>query len=185
KMKNTVEITQKLLLENKEQLEYVLGMAEYLKFCSTESDLIEIQNELTEAKIIKDKSKEKRKPVPISFVRYRINGFSVLVGKNNTQNDFLTFKKAKPWDMWLHTQAVHSAHVLIETEQKDIPDDVLLIAAEITAFYSPARNSGKTAVDYTLRKNLKKPPKSALGYAIYSIYNTLIVKPNEHTEFLV
>lgn len=185
KMKNTVEITQKLLLENKEQLEYVLGMAEFLKFCSTESDLVEMQNELTEAKIIKDKSKEKRKQPPVSFARYRINGFSVLVGKNNTQNDFLTFKTAKPWDMWLHTQTIHSAHVLIETEQKDIPDDVLLAAAEITAFYSPARNSGKTTVDYTLRKNLKKPPKSALGYAIYTIYNTLIVKPNEHTEFLV
>lgn len=184
KMKNTIAVTEKLLAENKEQLEYVKGVAEFLKFSTTEADLQEITAELTAANIIREKSGAPKKQPPVTPVKYYIDGFSVLVGKNNIQNDFLTNKTAKPNDVWLHTQSIHSAHVIIETNQKEVPDSVLVAAAEITAFYSPARNSGKTAIDYTLKKNLKKPPKTALGYVIYSIYNTLIVMPNEHTEYL-
>lgn len=183
KLKNTTIHLDKLLDENKARLDYVKGVQENLKFSVTDADLMEITDELVRAGITKTKVAPVKKPAAPAPVRYEIEGFGVLVGKTNVQNEFLT-KNAKPYDLWLHTNSTHSAHVIVETEQKPLPDGVIVTAAEITAFYSAARGGGKTAVDYTLRKNIKKPPESNLGYVIYNTYNTVVVIPNEHKELL-
>jgi predicted ribosome quality control (RQC) complex YloA/Tae2 family protein len=78
----------------------------------------------------------------------------------------------------------HSSHLIIEGNGKEIPEKVLTIASEICAYYSRGRDGGKTEVVYTLRKNVKKPPKSKLGFCTYDNYKSMVVSPKKHTEFL-
>ena len=84
--------------------------------------------------------------------------------------------------MWLHTKAYRSAHVIIETKGDKIPDDVIVKAAEICAFYSDAQGGSKVPVDYTEKKFVKKPPKAKAGSVIYTNYKTILVAPNNHGE---
>lgn len=129
-------------------------------------------------------SKNKDKEILSAPKRYEIEGFSVFVGKNNLQNEQVSFRIAKAKDIWLHTQTIHSGHVAIITEGREVPPSVLLKAAEITAFFSQARSGTKIAVDYTLRANVKKPSGAKTGFVTYTDFSTLIVNPDEHTELL-
>lgn len=193
KLKKTAEYTRGLLEENKETLKYLISVQESLKYSATFSDLEEIYTELTEAGLIRGnqrgdnlkstvkKHKNATLPAPL---RYEIGGFTVYAGKNNVQNDFVTNKLAKPDDIWLHTKDIHSSHAVIVTEGKDVPDEVIEKAAEIVAFYSEARNSGKTPVDYTKKRFVKKPPKSPVGFVNYTNQTTAVVFPEEHKELL-
>lgn len=183
KMKNTLAHAKGLLEENKGLLEYIKGVREYLKFSVTDGDLAEIAEELAKAGFIKNNAAREKRTQPAAPLHYVIEGLDVYAGKNNIQNEAL-IKKAKPGDLWLHTHDMHSAHVVIETNQQIPPESVIVTAAEITAYYSPARGGGKTVVDYTSRKNLKKPPDSNPGYVIYSSYSTVVVTANEHKELL-
>ena len=84
--------------------------------------------------------------------------------------------------MWLHTQKYHSSHVGILCGGKPVPDGVLMAAAEICAYYSDARAGSKIPVDYTLKKFVKKPPKTVAGFVIYTDYNTVLAEPDPHAE---
>jgi len=195
KLKKTAEYTKELLDENKRTAEYLVSLTEALKYSSSHTDLEEIYRELLAFGLIRGnqrgdnlkntatkKSSVNAIPKPL---KYNIEGFTVYAGKNNTQNDYVTHKLAKANDVWLHTRDIHSSHVVISNpENKPIPDSVMQAAAEITAFYSESRNSGKTPVDYTKKAFVKKPSKAALGFVNYTDYTTVIVYPNEHREFL-
>jgi predicted ribosome quality control (RQC) complex YloA/Tae2 family protein len=106
----------------------------------------------------------------------------VLSGRNNAQNDRL-LKTLSPEDIWLHTQKYHSSHVGILTNGNAVPNDVLLEAAKICAYYSDASSNGKVPVDYTQKKFVKKPPKANLGFVTYTDYKTIIVTPDAGTAF--
>ena len=82
----------------------------------------------------------------------------------------------------MHTQKYHSSHVGILTDGKAVPDEVLLAAAEICAYYSDGRDGAKIPVDFVIRKQVKKPPKSNAGFVIYDGYNTMLVNPDAHAE---
>ena len=144
-------------------------------------DFLEIEAELTSQGLLKSnaKGKKKGKAPPVKPHRYTVNGFSVAVGKNNLQNDKLT-ADAETADVWLHTKDYHSAHVIIATHGKSVPDDVLRISAEICAHYSSARGAGKIPVDYTLKKYVKKPAGAKPGFVIYTNQKTLTVESNPH-----
>ena len=105
----------------------------------------------------------------------------MLAGRNNIQNDRL-LKSISGGDMWLHTQGYHSSHVAIVCESKEVPDSVLLAAAEICAYYSDGRGGTKIPVDYTKRKFVKKPPAANAGFVVYTDYKTILVEPNSHAE---
>ncbi len=184
KQKSTIEHSTKQIEENSKLLDYLLSIQQSLKNCTDSNDLNDIVVELREINLIKDK-KSKIAPSNSSPIVYNVDGYKILVGKNNLQNNDLTFKIAKPHDMWLHTQSVHSCHTIIVTEGKEIPDNVLLIASQITAYYSQSRNSSKILVDYTVKSNIKKPPKARLGYVIYHVYNTIIVDPHQHSQYII
>ena len=111
-----------------------------------------------------------------------VDGYTVYVGKNNLQNHHVTFKLAKPDDMWLHTHDIHSSHAIIVKQEGEIPDNVLVTVAEIVAWFSQSRQGGKVAVDYTPKMHVKKPNKAPTGFVIYNTYYTLIATPNEHSE---
>ncbi|HTH51877.1 MAG TPA: NFACT RNA binding domain-containing protein [Pyrinomonadaceae bacterium] len=106
------------------------------------------------------------------------DGFEILVGKKAADNDFLTFRVARSLEMWLHAADYPGSHVVIRNPQKkDLPDRTLIEAAELAAFYSDAREQTKAAVNYTLRKFVNKPRKSAPGLVSLASHKTIMVKP--------
>jgi len=106
------------------------------------------------------------------------DGFEILVGKKAADNDFLTFRVARSLEMWLHAADYPGSHVVIRNPQKkELPDRTLIEAAELAAFYSDAREQTKAAVNYTLRKFVNKPRKSAPGLVSLASHKTIMVKP--------
>jgi len=183
KQKSTIEHNTLLVEDNLKLLNYLQSVKQALLFCNETGDLAEIQQELVEQGIIKEKRGAKKQLLPPTKpLKYLIDGYTVYVGKNNLQNHHVTFKLAKPDDMWLHTHDVHSSHAIIVKQEGEIPDNVLVAAAEIVAWFSQARQGGKVAVDYTPKSYVKKPNKAPTGFVVYNTYYTLIATPNEHNE---
>ncbi len=121
----------------------------------------------------------------ISPQRYNIKGIDVYLGKSALQNDFVSFRIAKRDDVWFHINKYFGSHVVAKVKLEEIPDDVLIICAEIAAFHSDAKTSEKAVVDYTIASNLKKPTHGNLGLAIYHTNYSVVVTPCEHTEYMV
>ena len=186
KLKSSAEHNGKLVEENQALLDYLLTIKNSLKYCNDPDDLQQIKEELVALGLIKEKQQKRAKTeAQIKPLRYEIDGYTVYVGKNNTQNNYVTFKLARPNDLWLHTQKIHSSHVLIVNDKNgEIPLETVIKAAEICAFYSQASGGTKIPVDYTLKANVKKPPKAPLGFVIYPTYQTILVNPNRHVAQL-
>ena len=107
---------------------------------------------------------------------YNIDGYTVYVGKNNKQNDYLTLKMARSHDMWLHTKNIPGSHVIIVKKyDEEIPDKIIIEAAKLAALNSKAKSGAKTPVDFTEVKNVKKPSGAKPGMVIYDNYNTTYV----------
>lgn len=186
KQKKSIEHNTKLINENTILLQYLNSIMLSIKQCVDINDIIDITNELIETKLIKKQpAKTGRNVTEVSKpLRFIVNGFKILAGKNNIQNDLITFKLSAPDDIWCHTKDIHSSHILIVSESRQVPMDVILIACELAAFYSQASQSSKIAVDYTVKKYVKKPNGSPLGFVNYTNQQTLIVNPNKHEEFI-
>lgn len=186
KLKSSAEHNSKLAEENEKLLEYLITIKESLRNCTEVGDLAQIREELVSIGLIKEKTTAKKKAeTPMQPLRYAIDGFCVYVGKNNAQNNYVTFKLAKPNDLWLHASKIHSSHVIIVNDKnREIPDNVIVSAAEICAYFSQG-NGGKIDIDYTVKANVKKPPKAPLGYVIYNEYKTVTVEPNRHQQFWI
>ena len=186
KLKSSAEHNSKLIEENTKLLEYLTTIKASLKYCVEADDLQQIRDELVELGLIKEKQQNKKKvDTPVKPLRYEVEGYTVYVGKNNAQNNYVTFKLAKQDDLWLHTQKIHSSHVVIVNDKNTaIPDSVILTAAEICAFYSQANGGSKIAVDYTPKSFIKKPNKAPLGFVVYDTYKTLLVNPDRHVTLL-
>src|SRR5690606_33327940 len=107
------------------------------------------------------------------------DGFDIFVGKNNIQNDRLTFRVARSGDIWLHTKAVPGSHVIIRRNGRDIPDRTIEQAAVIAAWHSKARMSSNVQVDYTQVKNVSKPSGAKPGMVVYTNYKTAVVTPDQ------
>lgn len=180
KLKSSAEHNQRLAEENEKLLDYLVTIKESLKRCDEYDDLQQIKEELAALGLIKEKRQtQKKAETPVRPLCYYIDGYTVYVGKNNAQNNYVTFKLGKPKDVWLHAQKIHSSHVLIVNDN-GVPDEVIVKAAEICAYFSQANGSGKIDVDYTDKANVKKPPHAPLGYVTYTDYHTVTVEPNRH-----
>ena len=182
KLKSSAEHNGRLVEENTALLDYLLTIKQSLKHSTEPDDLQQIRDELVALGLIREKQTSKKKiDAPVKPLRYDIGGYAVYVGKNNVQNNFVTFKMARPQDLWLHTQKIHSSHVVVVNEKGgEIPDEVIVAAAEICAYYSQASGGSKIPVDYTSRANVKKPNKAPLGFAVYNVYQTVLVNPDRH-----
>lgn len=106
------------------------------------------------------------------------DGTLLLLGRSNRQNDFVTFKAAKPEYLWLHAQKVPGSHVIVCTD-KEVSPQTLLEAATLAAYYSRNRENTKAAVDYTRRKHVRKPPQAKPGFVVYDHFQTIIVDPTK------
>ncbi|MDY6367524.1 MAG: NFACT RNA binding domain-containing protein [Clostridia bacterium] len=166
-----------------EEINYLNAVKDEIDLCETVSDTESIKNELISAGILNEKRINIKKKVQKTKRTYIVNGFTVNVGRNNVENDEITISAAKS-DIWLHAKDIHSSHVVIECNGK-LPDDkTLLIAAEICAYYSHAREDGRVEVVYTQRKNVKKPNGAKPGFFVYDNYSSISVKPLKHEELM-
>lgn len=170
--------------QNNEELSYLESVLNSVQTCSDENDIKEIRIELSEQGLIKNnktnkknKQNSNKKSKPLHFMSS--DGFHIYVGKNNTQNDELTLRFAKPLDMWLHTKEIAGSHVIIVSNGKQISDTALNEAANLAAFYSKASNSSLVPVDYTNKKYVKKPNGAKPGMVIYETNKTAYITPNE------
>ncbi|WP_449241316.1 Rqc2 family fibronectin-binding protein [Desulfoscipio gibsoniae] len=169
---------------SEEELQYLDSVKAALEIAENMDDLNEIRQELTKQGYIKKtavqpgKKREKDTPQKIKPLQYVSgDGFIVLVGKNNRQNDTLTLKTAEDSDIWLHTSKIPGSHVIIRTKGREVPEKTLLEAATLAAYFSRARESTNVPVDYTLRKHVKKPHGAKPGYVIYEKQKTVFVNP--------
>ncbi len=181
KLKRTKQNVDVQLAAAIEQKDYLNGIRTHVCTAEEIMDLEETERELAENGLIKKTDNRKKNPVLTPYREYGFEGFKILAGRNNLQNERLT-KSLSPNDLWLHTQKYHSSHVAVITEGRAVPDSVIKTASEICAYYSEGRNGGKVPVDYTLKKFVKKPPASNTGFVIYTDYKTALATPCAHTE---
>lgn len=166
------------------ELSYLESVTDNLSLAETVEDLTLINEELIETGLVKVQRQAKPKKVKESVGRiYDIKGFTVKVGRNNKENDQITFS-ARQGDLWLHSKLYHSSHAIIESAGKKIPESVIVTTAEIVAYYSKGRSGGKTEVVVTDRKFVKKPNGAKLGFCTYSNFQSVSVSPSARLEFL-
>ena len=185
KAKRTLSALEIQKKQNDEEMAYLESVLSYIDSAKDEADLNEIKAELVNQGFMKNKNTNKNKGVkikkskPYHFISS--DGFDIFVGKSNTQNDELTLKIAKGSDIWLHTKNIPGSHVIIFTNGAcKVPDKTLLEAANLSAYFSKAKNSTNVPVDYTLKKFVKKPSGAKPGMVIYETNSTVYITPDEN-----
>ncbi len=170
----------KLISEGESDLEYLESVKDLLQRATLEREFGEIKDELIAQGFIKPKksTKKQMKKQALPPLEFKTSqGLTVFVGRNNIQNDKLTFKTGKKGDIWLHAQKCPGSHTLLVADGKEVPDDAIVEAAEIAAFYSSAKEGTVVTVDYTDVKNIKKPNGAKPGFVVYYTYYSVNVKP--------
>ncbi|MDD6346491.1 MAG: NFACT RNA binding domain-containing protein [Lachnospiraceae bacterium] len=184
KLKRTeIQTTEQLsaALHDRECLESIL---EALDKAENDADLEAIREELVskgwaKKRSSRDKGFRREKSKPMLF--RSTDGFQIAVGKNNIQNDELTFRFANGGDWWFHAKGQPGSHVILRTEGREVPDRAFEEAASLAAYYSKGRKAPKVEIDYTLRKNVKKTPAGDPGFVIYHTnYSMMAVPNNDH-----
>ncbi|MBQ3136158.1 MAG: NFACT family protein [Clostridia bacterium] len=180
KAQTAEKMLEKLIDEGKDEIIYLESVLDELSRADTDSELSLIRQELAQGGYIKNiKGKKQKPPKELPPMEFRSSdGFRILVGRNNVQNEKLSLKTALKSDMWLHAQKTPGSHVIICGDGKEISDEAIEEAAVIAAFYSKAGESSLVPVDYTRVKALKKPNGSKAGMVIYHEYYTIIVNPD-------
>ena len=180
KAKNAENILTEQIRKGCSELSYVESVLDTVMRAENERDLSQIRDELTEQGYLhrpKGKQKSPAALPPYEFVSS--DGFRIMVGRNNKQNDKLTLKMAGKNDMWLHTKDIHGSHTIIFSDGKQISDTAIYEAACFAAYHSKAQNSSQVPVDYTLVKYVSKPNGAKPGMVIYVNNRTVYVNPSD------
>jgi len=182
KLKGAFNHLSGIIEEGEQKLDYLNSVLDMLERAASEKDLTDIRRELVETGFIKKlRSAPARKVKEQQPLRYiSDDGYEILVGRSNTQNDQLTCKIARRTDYWLHAQKIHGSHVIIRCDGLEPPENTILQAACLAAFHSQGRGAGKIPVDYTMVRNVKKPSGSLPGKVIYTDFSTLMVSSDEY-----
>ena len=168
KMKRTFEALSELTIEVKAEIEHLESIAAALDIALQEEDLVQIKEELIESGYIRRKGGGKKIKVTSRPFHYlSSDGFHMYGGKNNYQNDELTFKLASGNDWWFHAKGIAGSHVIVRTEGKELPDRTFEEAARLAAWYSKGREQEKVEIDYLQKKNVKKPNGAKPGFVVY------------------
>ncbi len=179
-----------ILKEQKQKLEdelYYLNSLEFsIENAKTLLELREIEEELEKGGYIREPKeiiyKREKRSEPLKFLSS--DGFEIYVGKNNKQNETLTFQIAKPEDLWLHARGIPGAHVIIKTNNEEVPENTIYEAGSLAAYFSKGRYSSYVPVDYTKRKYVNKPKGSKPGFVIYKNEKTIFTKPEDALPLL-
>ncbi len=176
KLKRTYEALTTLTKETKEKIEHLSSVSISLDIALKEEDLVQIKEELIESGYIRRRGNGKREKItsrPFHYVSS--DGYHIYVGKNNYQNEELTFKFATGNDWWFHTKGIPGSHVVVKTNGDELPDRVFEEAGKLAAHYSQARGQEKVEIDYTQKKNVKKPNGSKPGFVVYYTNYSLVI----------
>lgn len=181
KATNAEKLLHNLIEEGEQELVYLDTVLDTLSRADSDREITEIRDELEKGGYVKSRKGNKQKiDKPLPPIEFKSDdGFTILVGRNNVQNDILTLKTAKNYDMWLHVQKHAGSHTVIIADKKEITETAIFEAACIAAYHSKAKDSSSVAVDYTLIKNVKKPVGAKPGKVIYNTYNTVYVTPQK------
>lgn len=183
KMVTAEEKLTEQIAKGEEELQYLDSVFDALTRASSENDIIQLRLELREQGYIKSSAGKAKPPKALPPLEYKSSdGYTILVGRNNYQNDRLTLKFAEKSDLWLHTQGITGSHVIIVTDGGMPPDKTIEEAAVIAAVNSKGRNSNLVPVDYCLAKFVKKPAGAKPGKVIFTNYKTAFVRPDAELE---
>ena len=163
-----------------EEMDYLDSVLDALSRARTERELSEIRTELQEQGYLHssvDRKKSSQALPPLKFVSD--DGFTILVGRNNRQNDLLTTKQSQKDDIWLHTLKIPGSHTVIQAEGRAVPEKTIEQAAILASVHSKAKQSGQVAVDFTKIRHVSKPSGAKPGFVIYTHQTTVFVKPDE------
>lgn len=179
KLKRTAEALHTLTEETRAQIDHLESIQNSLDIALSADDLVQIKEELVEYGFIKKGKggkKHKTKSKPFHYVSS--DGYDMYVGKNNYQNDELTFKFASGGDWWFHAKKMPGSHVIVKAKDGEMPDRVFEEAGQLAGFYSKGRDNEKVEIDYLQRKNVKKPAGSAPGFVVYYTNYSLTIHPD-------
>ncbi len=181
KSKNAEQILKVQIKKAEEELDYISSVFDSLSRAEKERELDEIRTELAEQGYIKSKSKKQKQESALPPLEFKSeSGFTILVGRNNKQNDKLTLKQSNKNDLWFHTKDIPGSHTVIVCGGLEPDEKTILFAAQLAAFHSKAKESGKVPVDYTKIRYVSKPQGSKPGMVIYTNQTTLFVTPQNH-----
>lgn len=180
KMKRTYDALSELVVETGQEISYLESALCALSLAASDADLDALKEELVEAGYLRKKRSKKKKQGASKPLHYiSSDGYDIFIGKNNIQNDDLTFKLAGNKDLWFHAKQMPGSHVIVLTRgQDDLPDRLYVEAASAAAFYSRGAASRKVDVDYARRKEVKKPAGAKPGYVIYHTNYSITVQPD-------
>ena len=179
RMKNAEKELTKQMELGENELHYLKSVLEELNRAQTEAELEEIRRELQDGGYLRaEAGRKKVKQAKLSPMRFEsTDGYPIYVGRNNRQNDELTFKLARKDDIWCHASKVHGSHVIISCGGTTPPDDTITQAAQLAAYYSETSGGQNIPVDVTPVKQVKKIPNGKPGMVIYHSYRTVIANP--------
>lgn len=184
KMKRTLEVCNKQKEQTNKELNYLGTIIDELDTCTTLSDIDEVYEEISENILFNEvtnkkakKSKKEDQSMLLNYLKFKVDDFDVLVGKNNKQNDYITLKVANENDYWFHTKDIHGSHLILRCNGITPKNETIKRCAEIAAYHSKAKFSSHVPVDYTQVKNVKKPKGTVPGYVIYKNNKTIYVTP--------
>lgn len=187
KAKRTLAVATKQVEELQIKLDYLYSLKAYLELCTLPQEIQGIKEEAIREGILEDKTNNSKtnrnkKSTALPPKEYLFKDYKIIRGRNNIDNEKITFHIANDNDLWLHVKDFHGSHVIIKSENKAFTNEVIQIAAEIAGYYSEGVQSFKLAIDYTECKFVKKNPSGAKGAVTYTNYKTAFITPNPHTE---
>ena len=180
KLKRTKEALDILLQETGDEIKHLESIAASLDIASSEEDLVQIKEEMIEYGYVKRKNTGGKKVKVTSRPYHYISsdGYDIYVGKNNFQNDELSFKFASGNDWWFHAKGQPGSHVIVKSKNEELPDRTFEEAGKLAAYYSKGRQAPKVEIDYTQKKNLRKPTGGKPGFVVYYTNYSLLIEPD-------
>lgn len=183
KMRNRLQMSSQLHEENEGHLTYLYSLEYALENISTKAELADVKAEMQQMGLLPQTGKNKmHREFSQDILTVHADGLDIWVGRNNRQNDFLTLKKAHPYDLWFHVKNQPGSHVILACHNVTPTDHQIEMAAQLAAYYSKARDSSKTEVDSTLVKHVKKPAHAVPGYVIFGHQTTYIAEPKDWSK---
>ncbi len=179
KLKRTAKALEDIVSDVADEITHLESVMNSLDMALSEDDLKEIKEELVQAGYVRRKSSDKKakyKSVPLHYISS--DGYHMYVGKNNIQNEELTFKFANGSDWWFHSKNFPGSHVIVKTNGEELPDTTFEEAASLAAYYSKGRDQDKVEIDYIQRKHVKKVTGSKPGFVIYHTNYSMAIAPN-------
>ena len=176
KQKRTAAALTELIQETKDEITYLDSISNALNMAITEDDLVQIHEELVNSGYIRrkqTKKKEKIKSKPLHYLSS--DGYDIYVGKNNLQNDYLTFDFATGNDWWFHAKGAPGSHVILKSKGGEIPPRAFEEAGKVAAYYSTLRGSHRAEIDYIQKKHVKKPKGGKPGFVIYHTNHSMVI----------